>query len=114
MRHPGLEPALAVAEPAGTQETMWGNGTVPLRVTAFLGRGDLPSELVTSVRCIVRVRDQMVVCELPTEHGTRGQVVDGSPESRTQTRLTERSMRKRVGKLAQEPLGSSAGRISSI
>ena len=65
VRHPRLERALAVAEPAGSQETIWGNGILPLRVTAFLGRADLPSELVTSVRCIVRVRDQIVVCETP-------------------------------------------------
>jgi ADP-ribose pyrophosphatase YjhB (NUDIX family) len=65
VRHPGLERVLAGTEPAGSLATVWGDGTLPLRVTAFLGPADLPSELVTSVRCFVRVRDQIVVCETP-------------------------------------------------
>jgi ADP-ribose pyrophosphatase YjhB (NUDIX family) len=63
VRHPGLERALTRATPAGTTEPVWGNGRLPLRVTAYLGEADLPSELITSVRCIVRVGDLLVACE---------------------------------------------------
>jgi ADP-ribose pyrophosphatase YjhB (NUDIX family) len=38
---------------------------LPLRVTAYVGAASLPLELVTSVRCLVRVRDLIVVCETP-------------------------------------------------
>ncbi len=65
IRHPDFERVLELVEPAGSRETVWGNGTLPLRVTAFLGTVELPSELVTSVRCFVQVRNQMVICETP-------------------------------------------------
>jgi hypothetical protein len=65
IRQPGLDRALTGAVPAASEETIWGNGTMPLRVTAYVGAAELPLELVTSVRCLVRVRDQIVVCETP-------------------------------------------------
>jgi ADP-ribose pyrophosphatase YjhB (NUDIX family) len=66
VRDPGLERVLARAEPAGSKKTVWGKGTLPLRVTAFLGSANLPSDLVTSVRCFVQVRNQIVVCQTPS------------------------------------------------
>jgi 8-oxo-dGTP pyrophosphatase MutT (NUDIX family) len=61
-RHPGLELVLDTATPAAVHETVWGNGTLPLRVSVYLGTASLPEELITSVRCLVRVGDEVVVC----------------------------------------------------
>jgi 8-oxo-dGTP pyrophosphatase MutT (NUDIX family) len=36
---------------------------MPLRISAFAGPAELPSEFVVSVRCIVEVADQLVVCQ---------------------------------------------------
>lgn len=46
----------------------WPGGTMPLRVSAYLGT-DLvvPDELVTSVRCVVEVAGQIVVCRTPSD-----------------------------------------------
>jgi NUDIX domain len=51
--------------PVGSTETVWANGTLPLRVTAFFDQVDLPSAIVTSVRCLVLVHDQIVICQTP-------------------------------------------------
>jgi ADP-ribose pyrophosphatase YjhB (NUDIX family) len=65
VRYPGLDRLLSGQEPVGTQETAWLEGSLPLRVTAYLGWTELPPALVTSVRWFVRVRDQLVVCQTP-------------------------------------------------
>lgn len=62
-RHPGLAALLATRKPAATHETSWLGGTVPLRISAYTTPSDLPDELVSSVRCVVRVGDLIVVCE---------------------------------------------------
>lgn len=51
--------------PVGFTETVWADGTLPLRVTAFFDPVNLPSEIVTSVRCFVLVHDQIVICQTP-------------------------------------------------
>jgi hypothetical protein len=61
-RHPELTALLQRVTPAATVETFWAGGSIPLRLTAYLGQDELPPELVTSVRCIVRVDDHVVVC----------------------------------------------------
>lgn len=35
---------------------------MPLRVSAYVGEAELPDEIVTSVRCIVKVGSEIVVC----------------------------------------------------
>lgn len=63
VRHPDID-RLVTGKSFATQETdVWSNGTLPLRVSAYLGLAELPSEFVTSVRCIVRVSSQIVLCE---------------------------------------------------
>lgn len=39
------------------------SGTMPLRVSAYTTPAALPDELVTSVRCVLRVGDLIVFCE---------------------------------------------------
>ena len=48
--------------PAAVEETAWANGAVPLRIAAHIRAAQLPDELVLSVRCIVLVEDDIVVC----------------------------------------------------
>jgi ADP-ribose pyrophosphatase YjhB (NUDIX family) len=59
--HPLLTAALLEAEPAHEIETAW--GTLPLRISAYTTTPQLPLELISSVRCIVRVGRQVVLCE---------------------------------------------------
>lgn len=61
-RHPALAEVLGRASGVATYEDAWGNGTLPLRMTAYLGVEELPDEVVTSVRCLVRVAEKFVVC----------------------------------------------------
>jgi 8-oxo-dGTP pyrophosphatase MutT (NUDIX family) len=61
-RHPELTTVLTRAEPLSSADAVWIKGTLPLRITAYRGVPELPDELVTSVRCIVRVADRIVVC----------------------------------------------------
>ncbi|MFD5831388.1 NUDIX hydrolase [Lentzea sp. NPDC060358] len=55
--------AAASAARIATGEASWLGGAMPLRVSAFAGPADLPDELVTSVRCVVRVGELVVLCE---------------------------------------------------
>jgi hypothetical protein len=54
---------LARHEPTATGETCWMGGTMPLRVSAYTTPTSLPDDLVTSVRCVVRVGALIVFCE---------------------------------------------------
>lgn len=62
-RHPAMDSLLAATTPVATDETAWLGGAMPLRVGAYIGPADLPDELVTSVRCLVRVGAKIVLCE---------------------------------------------------
>jgi ADP-ribose pyrophosphatase YjhB (NUDIX family) len=64
-REPGWCELVEVArgsEPAAWHEMAWDGGRMPLRVSAYTTTPDLPIELVTSVRCIVRVGGLVVFC----------------------------------------------------
>jgi 8-oxo-dGTP pyrophosphatase MutT (NUDIX family) len=61
-RRPDLLALLDEREPACTTDVAWRNGTINLRLTSFVGVADLPDDLLVSVRVIVRVGDQVVVC----------------------------------------------------
>jgi 8-oxo-dGTP pyrophosphatase MutT (NUDIX family) len=62
--HPGLAAAMRAGGPVATSETVWAEGTMPLRVSAYTTTPDLPLELISSVRCIVYVDgDRIVFCE---------------------------------------------------
>jgi len=58
-----LSALLAAHQPVDTHEMAWRDGTMLLRVSAYTTPADLPDELVTSVRCVVRVGDHVVFCE---------------------------------------------------
>lgn len=45
--------------PAAVTEVSWAR---PLRIGVYVGEAELPDDLVTSVRCLVIVGDQIVVC----------------------------------------------------
>lgn len=62
-RHPAMTRLLSEHQPSATATAVWGDGTLPLRVSAYLGPAELPDDLVTSVRCITRVKDFIVLCE---------------------------------------------------
>jgi ADP-ribose pyrophosphatase YjhB (NUDIX family) len=60
--HPRLVALLAALRPLAVQRTAWASGAVPLEISGYGEIVDLPDELVTSVRCIVRVGEQWILC----------------------------------------------------
>jgi ADP-ribose pyrophosphatase YjhB (NUDIX family) len=67
-RHPGLATVLDHRTPVDSYDVVWGNGSLPLRISTYLGADiELPDVLVTSVRCVVEARGQIVVCRSPDE-----------------------------------------------
>jgi 8-oxo-dGTP pyrophosphatase MutT (NUDIX family) len=64
-RHSAVAALLAESSPAEVAQVTWLDGTMPLRVSAYVGRRSLPDEFVTSIRCIVRVGDEVVICDTP-------------------------------------------------
>lgn len=65
VRHAELSAALHGLTPAATQFANWGD--LRLRISAYLTTLRLPEMLVTSVRCLVRVGDRIVVTESPDD-----------------------------------------------
>lgn len=61
-RHPDVRELLDQLQPMAVQEEVWANGTLPLRISAYAGRADLPDDLLLSVRCFVLVGDAFVLC----------------------------------------------------
>ena len=51
--------------PAAVVELSWLNGELPLRASSYTEVADLPDELVSSIRCLVLVGDEIVVCDTP-------------------------------------------------
>jgi len=60
-RHPALDELLRSEKLALEEETVWGDN-YRIRRGAYLGEIEVPEAIVTSVRCIVRVGDEVVVC----------------------------------------------------
>jgi 8-oxo-dGTP pyrophosphatase MutT (NUDIX family) len=68
IRHPDLAVLLASVRPAATERVVW-PGNVVIDVAAYPEPAPVPPDLVTSVRCIVRVDGRVVVCQSPdTRH----------------------------------------------
>lgn len=63
IRHSALTALLAGQAPVARRIVTWLNGTMTLRIGAYTTTPELPTELVTSVRCLVRVGEQFVLCE---------------------------------------------------
>lgn len=61
IRHPELTALLAVVTPTVVMEGQWGPGQ-RIRTAAYPEPIELPDALVTSIRCIVRVGERIVVC----------------------------------------------------
>jgi ADP-ribose pyrophosphatase YjhB (NUDIX family) len=58
-RDPRVVALLDGRHPAAEHEGQWAR---PMRLTVYIGAADLPDDLVTSIRVIVRVGDDVVVC----------------------------------------------------
>lgn len=109
MRHPAVAALLASEHPVTSHRIEWQGGRLPLRVSAYTStRNDLPDEVLTSVRCLVQVEDQVVMCE--TADGDRHIVPGGrrrAGESFAET--AAREVHEETGWLLQiesvEPLG---------
>ncbi|MFD9705509.1 hypothetical protein [Lentzea sp. NPDC059081] len=54
-RHPELVRLVDACAPVAVAEVSWLDGAMPLRVSAYAAAAELPDELITSVRCVVRV-----------------------------------------------------------
>jgi ADP-ribose pyrophosphatase YjhB (NUDIX family) len=63
--HPELVRLLATLTPAAVERVTWPARVVD--VAAYLTPVAPPSDVVTSVRCIVQVEDRVVVCETPND-----------------------------------------------
>ena len=65
--HPALAAVVAAeGRPSAEHETAWLDGAMPLRISAYIGAEHtprLPLELISSIRCIVRVGDEYLLCE---------------------------------------------------
>jgi 8-oxo-dGTP pyrophosphatase MutT (NUDIX family) len=68
VRHPDLDAVLAEHQPVAAIEVAWRDGTLPLRASAYTSLARLPDDILTSVRCIVQVDDQVVVCTTADGH----------------------------------------------
>ena len=66
IRHPDLVAVLARLTPAARQRIVWPGG-IPLRIAAYLTPTELPDDLISSIRCVVRVDRRVVVCQAPDE-----------------------------------------------
>jgi 8-oxo-dGTP pyrophosphatase MutT (NUDIX family) len=75
MRDPRIEAVLARSTPVVVEEHRWSR---PLRIASHVGDMDLPGDLVTSVRVLVRVDDQVVV--ISDRSGTTGVLPGGRCE----------------------------------
>jgi ADP-ribose pyrophosphatase YjhB (NUDIX family) len=64
--HPELVALLGGLTPAATSDLVWPGG-VRLRAAAYPAAAARPESPVTSVRCIVRVEDRVVLCHAPDE-----------------------------------------------
>ena len=67
--HPALAAVLAESTAVAEHETSWMDGAMPLRITAYMGAEHterLPLEIISSIRCIVRVNAKYVFCENKT------------------------------------------------
>jgi ADP-ribose pyrophosphatase YjhB (NUDIX family) len=62
----GLADLLDRLTPTATQHIVWPGG-VAVDVAAYPTPTAVPDELVTSIRCIVRVGDRIVLCHAPDE-----------------------------------------------
>jgi 8-oxo-dGTP pyrophosphatase MutT (NUDIX family) len=60
--HPRLVALLESLRPLAVQRTAWAKGTMPVEVSGYAEIVDLPDELVTSVRCLVRVGERWILC----------------------------------------------------
>ena len=62
-RHPAFERVLETVEPVCARNEVWGaKQNLPLRICAYPLPTELPDTIVSSIRCIVRVDDAVVVC----------------------------------------------------
>jgi len=75
--HPGLQPLLDGLLPIAVHRAVWPLGE--LDVSAYAGTADLPDELISSVRCVVSVGSQILVCR--TANGDINVVPGGRREA---------------------------------
>lgn len=96
-RHPMVAALISAEKPAGRQRITWQNGRLPLQVSAYTSVGrEFPMELLISVRCLVRVDDQIVLCE--TRDGERHIVPGGHREAgETFTETAVREVHEETG-----------------
>lgn len=60
MRHPELTTLLGAVRPTVVMDQTWGSQAI--RCAGYTEPTQLPDEVVTSIRCMVRVGDRIVVC----------------------------------------------------
>lgn len=63
LRHPELSARIEVLEPVASTIVHWGaDRELPIRLCGYAGIAEVPDELVSSIRCIVRANDGVVLC----------------------------------------------------
>ena len=63
LRHPELSARIRTLKPIASTIVHWGaDRELPIRLCGYAGIAEVPQELVSSIRCIVRADDGVVLC----------------------------------------------------
>jgi 8-oxo-dGTP pyrophosphatase MutT (NUDIX family) len=106
MPHPDVSAVLRSASPVATQRIVWPGGLL-LDLAAYHPLLPLPSEFVTSVRCLVQVDDQVIVCETPDgpHIWPGGRRMPGESYEATARREVHEETGRRIEERLLRPLG---------
>jgi 8-oxo-dGTP pyrophosphatase MutT (NUDIX family) len=106
MPHPDVLAVLRSATPLATARIVWPGGLL-LDLAAYHPLLPLPSEFVTSVRCLVQVDDQVIVCEAPDgpHIWPGGRRMAGESYEATARREVYEETGRRIEERLLEPLG---------
>jgi len=106
MPHPDVLAVLRSASPVASQRIVWPGGLL-LDLAAYHPLLPLPSEFVTSVRCLVQVYDQVIVCETPDgpHIWPGGRRMPGESYGATARREVHEETGRRIEERLLRPLG---------
>lgn len=96
----GLDRFLGANIPDATETALWGNGTIPLRVDAYLTSDEPPLDLVTSVRALILGADIVLVF---WDHRSSPQLLPGGRREANESVL-ETLYREVLEEVGVEPL----------
>lgn len=96
----GLDRFLEGKVPDATETAVWGNGTIPLRLEAYVTTDEPPLDLITSVRAVMLGEDVVLVF---WDHNGRPQILPGGRREAKES-LLETLCREVLEETGIEPL----------